>query len=71
MFTIYTISYLLRTLLISLEGWMPKFFGWMQDNGIVTSGYFTSSVLYFLSIVIWDIFPIMFNLIMHYRNFKN
>ena len=65
---LYFLSYLVRTVLLLTQGYIPKAIGQLATTP--RKALFINYMLFFNSFYFWDLLPILMNLIMHHRNFK-
>ena len=69
MFKIFTVSYLIRTFMLTMQGWFPTLLSKMTDD--TRKIFFWSYLLYCYAFFFWDILPIFLQLYWHDHSFKS
>lgn len=68
LFVTFTISYLLRTFILLLQSYWFKLFEHFFEEP--SDAYFSIDLFYFISLLAWDIVPLLLNFQMHHTSFK-
>lgn len=68
LFWIFTMSYFLRTFILFLQdSWYSWFSEWFRDDA---TAYYAIDIIFFSSLILWDIVPLLMNFKMHHNSFK-